>query len=173
MAQEECSQMFEAVRRKFGFVPNLVRELCLSPAVARVYLGGQDAMAAASLTAREQQAVQLAVAVYNECGYCRAAHRRGAVAAGIASGDVDAIAQGQPPDDPRLRSLTVATWQVLDTKGWLGEADLAALAQQGVDRVQLYEIIALVGLKTISNYVNHIAHTEVDAAFREAAPHPA
>ncbi len=172
MAQDEREQIIEAARREFGFLPNLVRELLVSPAVARAYLCGQAAMAGAALTAPEQQAVQLAVATYNDCGYCRAAHRRGAERAGIAAADIQAIAQGSPPDDMRLRTLTVATWQVLDAKGWLGSADLQALEQQGVDRRQLYEIIALVGLKTITNYINHVAHPEVDEAFRDPVSKP-
>lgn len=165
MADDEREQIFEGVRRKFGFVPNLVRELGRSPAVARVYLGGQEAMAGASLRPREQQAVQLAIAVYNECGYCRAAHGLGAEGAGIAPADVEAIAQGRPPENPRIRSLVLTTWQLLDARGWLADADLAAIEAQGIDRVQLYEIVALVGLKTISNYINHVAHTEIDAEF--------
>ncbi len=37
-----------------------------SPAVAQVYLNGQDAMVEASLTYQEQQAVQLTVATYED-----------------------------------------------------------------------------------------------------------
>jgi hypothetical protein len=51
-------------------------------------------------------------------------------------------------------------------RGWLGRPDLERLAAEGIGLPQLYEIVALVGLKTISNYVNHIAHTEIDEAFR-------
>jgi len=38
---------------------------------------------------------------------------------------------------------------------------------RGVSRFQLYEVVALVGLKTISNYINHIAHTTIDREFGE------
>ncbi len=75
--------------------------------------------------------------------------------------------KGALPEDRRLRSLVSATWQVLDTRGWLEVSDLANLEAEGVDRSQLYEVVALVGLKTISNYINHIAHTAVDREFGE------
>jgi AhpD family alkylhydroperoxidase len=136
-----------------------------SPAVARVYLGGQQAMASASLSAPEQQIVQLAVAVYNECPYCRAAHRGGCRQAGVPQADIELVEKGSLPEDRRLRSVVSATWQVLDTRGWLGPSDLASLEADGIDRAQLYEVVALVGLKTISNYVNHIAHTPIDSQF--------
>jgi AhpD family alkylhydroperoxidase len=163
--KDAAADVFEAVTARFGFVPNLIREMARSPAVARVYLGGQQAMAGASLSAKEQQIVQLAVAVYNECPYCRAAHRGGCRQAGVAPADIDLVEKGSLPEDRRLRSLVSATWQVLDTRGWLGPADQASLETEGIDRVQLYEVVALVGLKTISNYVNHIAHTAIDSQF--------
>jgi len=75
------------------------------------------------------------------------------------------VEKGSLPEDRRLRSVVSATWQVLDTRGWLGPSDLGNLEAEGIDRAQLYEIVALVGLKTISNYVNHIAHTPVDPQF--------
>lgn len=159
-------EIFEGVRKKFGFVPNLVREMSVSPAVLRVYLGGQEAMASASLSARDQQVVQLAVSVYNECTYCRAAHRAGAKGAGVAAADIAAVEKGDRAEDPRVRALAAATWELLDVRGWLKATDLARLEAEGIDRAQVLEIVALIGLKTISNWVNHIAHTEVDAPFR-------
>ncbi len=164
---EAANDAFAMVKAKFGFVPNLIREMARSPAVAQVYLRGQDAMAEAGLSGPEQQVVQLAVAVYNECPYCRAAHRAGCRGAGVAQADIDLVEKGALPEDRRLKSLVSATWQVLDARGWLGASDLATLEAEGVDQGQLYEVVALVGLKTISNYVNHIAHTAIDAEFRE------
>ena len=161
--KDAAADVFEAVTAKFGFVPNLIREMARSPAVARVYLGGQEAMASASLSAPERQIVQLAVAVYNECPYCSAAHRGGCRKAGVDEADVELVEKGSLPEDRRLRSVVSATWQVLDTRGWLGPSDLSSLEAEGIDRAQLYEVVALVGLKTISNYVNHIAHTPIDS----------
>lgn len=54
---------------------------------------------------------------------------------------------------------------MLDERGWLDETDLDELSGGGVDRQALYEIVAFVPLKTLTNYVNHIADTEVDPQF--------
>lgn len=165
-AVEVQDEVFAAVRKKYGFVPNLIREMSKSPAVARVYLDGQEAMARASLTPREQQSIQLAVSAFNDCGYCQAAHRLGGKMAGIAPQDLDAIQKGSLPQDGRLKNLVSATRLLLEKRGFLAEGDLSMLEAAGVGRGELYEIIALIGLKTISNYVNHIAHTEIDQAFQ-------
>jgi AhpD family alkylhydroperoxidase len=165
-AVEVEDEVFAAVRKKYGFVPNLIQEMSKSPAVTRVYLDGQEAMVTASLTPREQQAIQLAVSAYNACSYCQAAHRLGGKMAGIAPQDLDAIQRGGLPQDGRLKSLVSATRLLLERRGFLAERDLATLEAAGVGHGELYEMTALIGLKTISNYVNHFAHTEIDRGFQ-------
>ena len=160
-----AEEVLRAVEEEFGFRPNLIEEMVRAPAAAQVYLGGQGAMEDASLTGAEQQAVQLTVAAFNHCHYCTAAHEGLAKQAGVAPSDAEAILEGGLPQEQRLRTLVKATRLVLEKHGWLDDDDLEELETAGVDRAQLYEIVALVGLKTISNYVNHIAGTEVDPQF--------
>ncbi|MFQ5797824.1 MAG: carboxymuconolactone decarboxylase family protein [Bacteroidota bacterium] len=161
-AQTEANEILAVVERKFGFVPNLIKEMVTSPAVAQVYLSGQEAMAEASLANKEQQAVQLTVAAYNQCHYCTAAHGLLGKHAGISSEALQAIKSGGLPQDERLKALVSATRLLLEKRGWLNADELQSLFAEGIDRAQVYEIIALIGLKTISNYINHVAHTKVD-----------
>lgn len=49
---------------------------------------------------------------------------------------------------------------------------MEALDESGIPRTQLYEIIGFVGVKTISNFVNHIAGTEVDDRFKAVTEMP-
>jgi AhpD family alkylhydroperoxidase len=162
----EAEEILSTVEDAYGFRPNLLQELARAPAAARTYLAGQDAMSGASLSPAQAQAVQLAVAAYNECDYCGAAHTTLGSGSGISEEDLAAIGNGRLPADSELRPVVDATRRVLSERGWLDEGDLAELAEAGVDRQMLYEIIAFVGLKTLSNYVNHIAGTEVDPQFR-------
>ncbi len=160
--QTKADEILSNVEQKYGFVPNLINEMVTSPAVAQVYLNGQDAMVEASLTNQEQQAVQLTVATYNGCRYCVAAHSTLGKLAGISPDDLQAIKSDDLPQDERLKSVVMATRLILEKRGWLNKLEIQWLAVRGIDRAQVYEIIALIGLKTISNYINHIAQTEVD-----------
>lgn len=162
---QRAEAILEQVEQAYGFRPNLIEEMVTSPAAANVYLGGQEAMQEASLTEAEQNAVMLAVSTRNECHYCTAAHGAIGRQAGLSEDQVEAILEQEEPDDERLAVLVDTVDRVLSKEGWLEEDDLAELARRGVDRAQLYEIVALVGLKTISNYVNHIAGTEIDTQF--------
>lgn len=169
MAQPEESatahQILEQVKRKFGFVPNVLREMSASPPALQVYLGGQESLAHGSLTPQEQQAVQLTVSVFNRCDYCQTVHTQLSSKVGVSSRDIQAVRTGSEPGDDQLAAIVEAARSLLDRKGWLQDAEVRALEQRGVTRAKLYEIVAYIGLKTISNYVNHIAHTPIDKEF--------
>ena len=162
---DRTEEILSTVEDKYGFRPNLIEELVKAPSAARVYLGGQDAMADSSLSPTQQQAVQLTVAAHNGCHYCDAAHTTLGGQLGIEADALDIIRDGGVPEDPELRGVVRATLRVVEKEGWLEESDLSELADEGIDRQQLYEVIALVALKTLSNYVNHIADTEIDPQF--------
>jgi AhpD family alkylhydroperoxidase len=154
-----------AVRRRLGFVPNLFTEMRASPAVLKVYLSGQEALNGGTLDASEQQAVQLAVSAANDCHYCQAAHEWLGRKVGLSPEDVTAIRMGGLPAAEGLTPVVRAARLLLEEKGWLAAGDLAALEREGITKAKLYEIVAFIGLKSISNYVNHIAHTPIDQEF--------
>jgi len=164
----------QTVQQKFGFVPQLFEELLrTNPAVAEAYLQAGAALQRGGLSPLEQQIVQLTVAAWNACHYCTAAHGTAALGMGLAPEAVDAILEGRLPEDERLALLVETTREVLERRGWLAEDALQKLEARGLDRAVLYEIIALIGVKTITNYINHLAHTPVDEVFRPVTERPA
>lgn len=158
-------ETFSEIEKKMGFVPNLLREMSESMPTLLVYLSGQDALAKGALTPKEQQAVQLTVASVNGCHYCQAAHDWLGQKVGIPEKEIKAIRAGAPLQGERLAGVVDATRLVMEKRGWLTQDDLQGLEAKGVSKPKLYEIVAFIGLKTISNYINHIAHTPVDAEF--------
>ncbi|RMH05357.1 MAG: carboxymuconolactone decarboxylase family protein [Nitrospirae bacterium] len=162
----EMTSILEPIRRQLGFIPNLLDELKKNPAVLRTYLQGQQALASGMLSPREQQAVQLRVSVMNQCTYCQAAHRWLGKQVGLTGEEIQTIERGEvPPKDTDLAGVIHATSLLFERKGWLNPETLQMLERQGVSREKLYEIIAYIGLKTISNYINHVAHTPIDSQF--------
>ena len=157
----------DSAREALGFLPNLVKELSEhNPAAARLYLATTNLLDDSTLTKTEREVVLLTVSRYNDCHYCSSAHGKMAVSAGLDRETVDAINNGGLPSDERLRVLVQATRLRLDKRGWLDDEDLESLNSKGVDRADLYEINALIGIKTFTNYVNHVAETEVDEEFQ-------
>jgi uncharacterized peroxidase-related enzyme len=151
-------QIFAAVKAKFGFVPNVIRELSVSPAAARAYLAGQEALAAGGLTPAEQQLVQYVASKAHGCGYCSTAH--GGLLRRL-GGDPKLVDPGDALS-PRDRAIVQATRLIVDSRGQVDSAAQARFAAEGLDRSILLEIVALVAMKVITNYTNHIAHTKID-----------
>ena len=166
---DHAEQVHDKATQALGFVPNLIAEMTdENPAVADAYLTATGLVEEGGvLSGAEQQAVILAISSYNDCHYCTKAHAVAGQQAGLDAETVATINEGGLPDDDRLKSLVRATRRIIGKRGWLSDADEAELADLGLERPALYEIVALVGIKTMSNYVNHIAGTEVDEPFRQ------
>jgi uncharacterized peroxidase-related enzyme len=149
---------------KYGFVPNQIKVLNKhSPAAAQAYMTVMDATETSVLTAAEREVVILAVSRYNDCHYCTRTHAFLGLAAGLDEETVTAIHKGGLPENERYRVLVHAARLILDKQGWLDEEERAKLEEQGLGKAELYEINALIGAKIFSNYVNHIAQTDIDS----------
>ena len=156
------------VEGAFGFVPNVVSEMLESPAATAAYLAGAGEMAEATLTGAEQQVINVAISRRNGCKYCQAAHTALAKAKGVSPADLTALKAGDLPGDVELANLVSAAELLLEKQGHLGAGDLKELEDQGITREKVYEIIALIALKTITNWVNHIANTKINEQFGDA-----
>lgn len=106
----------------------------------------------------------LAISAWNGCEYCMVTHRTAAKRAGVAQSELDRVSRLELPADYRLQALANATWALLDKKGWLAREDLRPFEDLGIEKAQLYEIIALIAVELIANYVDHIEKTPLDAA---------
>ena len=154
------------VKKKFGFIPNVLQELSASTSALQVYLDGQEHLAKGVLTSVEQQVVQLTVASFNDCHYCQAAHQFLGKQAGLSFSDLKAIREGRAPEDSNAAFICLVTRMLLEKRGWVEDDQRKEWEAAGLSREKLYEIVAYIGLKTITNYVNHMAHTPVDGVFR-------
>lgn len=164
-ATQPVEAIFAAVEQAYGWVPNLIKEMSRSVPTAQAYLSGQQALAKGSLSPKEQQAVQLAVASVNGCHYCQEAHAWIGGKVRISAEDIAAIRSGRLPKDETLATVVETTRLIMEKRGWLSEEELRQAESKGLSKTRLYEIITYIGLKTISNYINYIAHTPVDEQF--------
>ena len=165
--------LLEAIERSFGFVPNLFGVFAESPAALRGALDIYQAFMTSSLSPAEQQLVMLAVSEANGCEYCVAAHST--VAKRVAKVDaslVDAVRHRAPLRDARLDALVTFTRTVVEQRGVLADAEVAAFLEAGYTRAQLIEVLLGVGMKTFNNYVDHIAHTPLNDLFKAEAWQP-
>jgi alkylhydroperoxidase family enzyme len=154
------------VSAKYGRVPNLLAAMAESPALLSGYLGVASAFRGSSFSPLEQHVVLQTVNASNACHYCTAAHS--AVAVGVTRVDpaLDAaLRELRPLADPRLEALRRFAHVVTERRGWAEDDEVEAFLAAGYTRAQLLEVVLGIGQKTISNYVNHLIGTPLDAAF--------
>lgn len=165
-APEASRPRLEAAKRKLGFLPNMLAVLAVSPATLEAYQTLQEILGRSSFPPAEQQFLALVVSVANGCTYCAAAHSLAAERAGLAPDAIAAVRDGGPIADARLQALRRFTFAVVERRGRVGNAEVAALLAAGFTKAQVFEVLIAAAMKLISNYADHIADVPLDAAFQ-------
>lgn len=169
-APAESKSHLKSVKAKYGFIPNLMGELALSPAALEAYLSMGTILSQSSLTPIEQQVVLLTTSFENNCRYCVAAHSTVALSVGLDREALLAIREGRIiEEDPRLEALHLFTSAVVRERGLVERSTIEAFLQAGFTKANILEVITGVSMKTLSNYTNHLAETELDDAFEPMA----
>ncbi len=166
-ATPEAQVLLEQTQAKLGFVPNMYRTMANSPGYLSTYMHGYQAFRESSgFTAQEQEVVFLVLSRLNQCDYCVAAHSM--LAEKVQNLEAQALAAvrvgGVIPDE-KLQTLAVFTARIFNSRGFITVADASAFLAAGFSQKQIMEVVLAISVKILSNYSNHIFHTEVDAPF--------
>ncbi len=171
-APRDALGVFEASEARYGMVANLFRKMAEAPALLQGYWDLSARFEAGTLTPVEQQVVLIAVSARNGCRYCVGVHSVLADMVQVPAEVTDALRAGEPLPDARLEALRRFAEQVVDERGWVPEAGVRAFLEAGFTREQVLEVVLGVGLKTLSNYTNHLVGTELDEPFAGRAWSP-
>ena len=160
-APAKSQPLLDAVEKQLGLVPNLFRLVGTSPAALEGYLGLNAALGR-TLDAKTRERIALAVAQANGCDYCLSAHTYlGLNLAKIDETEIALNRQGHS-GDAKADAAVVFARKVLDARGSVGDADLAAVRLAGFSEAQVIEIVAAVALNVLTNYINNVAETDID-----------
>lgn len=171
-APEPSRPVMEGAKKKYGFVPNLIGVFATSPAAAEAYTAIEKALEKAALDPVEQQLVMLTVSAENDCEYCVAAHSKIAQGADMPEDVLEALREESEIPDRKLQALASFTRSLMKNRGWIPDDDLEAFADAGYSERHVLDVIAILAMKTLSNYTNHIAETPLDDAFSNQEWHP-
>lgn len=162
-----ASFRLEEAKTKLGFVPNMYAVMANSPGLLDTYIHGYEHFRAHSgLTPAEQEVVLLTISRENGCTYCVAAHSFLAdKMSGVPAPVTDAIRSGAPVPDARLAALHDFTKSMLHKRGLPASTDVETFLAAGYSERHILEIVLAIGMKTLSNYANHLFHTPLDEMF--------
>ena len=164
-APPAAKDVLAGAKQAFGFVPNLLGVMANSPALVKTYVAVSKIFDETALTATERQVVLLTVSAENGCEYCMAAHSAIAGMQHVDQGVISALRDGKPIADAKLESLRFLAAETVRTRGWPSSDAVSRFTGAGYSPAQALEVVLGVGLKTLSNYANHLAATPLDAAF--------
>ncbi|MCP1487498.1 MULTISPECIES: carboxymuconolactone decarboxylase family protein [Pseudomonas] len=148
--------VLEGVKKKIGFLPNLFATLATAPVALDTYVQASAILGKTSLSAQQKEAVYLATSQVNGCDYCLAAHTLFAGKSGLSAQDIVAARQGE------LNAYAALARQLTESRGHLSDTQIAAARAAGIDDVKIIEVIALVAVQTLTNYLNNTALTDID-----------
>lgn len=168
-APATAKETLTGVNNAYGFVPNLMGVMAEAPALLRAYRTIADLFEETSLSPTERQIILLATSYENGCEYCVAAHTVIAGMQHVSEDVVQAIRAGRPIAHPRLEALRRFTAAVVASRGLPPDEEKIAFINAGYTKAQTLEVVLGVGVKTLSNYTNHLAETPLDRAFAKAA----
>ena len=140
-------EILEGAQKKMGTIPALYSVLAESPEITKAYAQLHELFANTSFDAEELTVVWQTINVEHECHYCVPAHT--------------AIAHSM--------SVDPALTEALRNRGNVPQTEIEAFYAAGYAQKQVLEVVLGLSQKVISNYVNHVAHTDVDDMFAKFA----
>ncbi len=160
-AAPEAAALFTAIRGKIGMVPNLYRVAANQPKALAAMLGLNEILAGGAFDARTREAIALAVAGANGCDYCASAHA--AISAGlkVAPAMIEAHLRGRS-DEPRTAAILRLATAIVGARGKVADSDLADARKAGLTEADIVETVANVVANIFTNYLNHVAVTDID-----------
>jgi uncharacterized peroxidase-related enzyme len=133
-----------------------------SPAALGGYLGLSAALGKGGLGAKTGERIALAIAEFNSCGYCLAAHTYlGKNLAKLDDAEIAANRNGTSHDEKADAAVRFAV-NVAQERGHVADAAVQAVKAAGFSDAEVVEIVLHVALNTLTNYVNSVAQTEID-----------
>lgn len=167
-ASPESADVLHKVKSKYGFIPNLFGVFAESPEILEAYLTLGNLVDKTTLTPLERQIAYIGTSVTNSCEYCVAAHTAIASMQNLPGEVISALRENRPLPDARLEALRKFVQTVTDKRGFVSPEEKSAFLEAGYTEQNILEVILVIGMKTLSNYTNHIAETPLDTAFEPA-----
>lgn len=168
-AHKVSSDIMAAAKKDFGFVPNMYSLMANNPALLDSYTYSYKSFRANSgFSPVEQEVILLSISYENECDYCMGAHSFVADKMSKVPEEVtNAIRNGEEIPDAKLAALSKYTRATVVKLGRVSKEDIIGFLEAGYTKDHILGVVTGVGVKTMSNYFNHLTGTPLDEVFSD------
>lgn len=166
-APDGSKRLLEKSKENFGMIPGLHAVMAEAPGLLEGYQTLHALFLDSSFDNDEKTVVWQSINVEHACHYCVPAHTGIAKSMGVSDEITDALRDATPLPNDRLEALRTFTLAVVRERGNVDQAALDAFLEVGYTKRQTLEVVLGVSQKVMSNYVNHMAETPIDAPFQK------
>ncbi|RAM61544.1 alkylhydroperoxidase [Herbaspirillum rubrisubalbicans] len=161
-ASGQAAQLFAAIKSAIGMVPNAYAGIgSLSPVALESALQLDGALRKSSLSAKEIEAIKLAVSQRAGCDYCLAAHALMGKKVGLSAQAIEGVRHGQASGDDKLDVLADFVRQLVGTSGTV-EASAVERVRAVYSDAQIVDTLLAVTAITFTNLFNRVNDTVLD-----------
>ena len=156
-----AQNILDGIRNQFGFAPGMFTTLAANPAVLDIVMTLQGSISRL-LDAKTRHTIALAVSHSNDCAYCQALHAYvSSELGGMSTEDID-LARAGSSSDPRRAAVARFAQRVVETRGQVDDADIAAVRTAGYSDAEILAIVTVAVVVLLTNYLNNVNQTVVD-----------
>jgi uncharacterized peroxidase-related enzyme len=157
----KAEDLLAHVKKLLGGTPNLFTTLAHSPAALGVFVNALGAMSNSRLGAGLREQISVAVAGASGCDYCASAHTALGAGHKIDRHELARNLQAHS-GNPRVEAALAFARTVVKQRGRVSDAGLEAVRRAGYSDGEIIDIVALVAVNLLTNYVNLLAGTDID-----------
>lgn len=162
-APEDSKPLLENSQKAFGRLPGLHKVMAESPQALEGYQVLHKLFTETAFDADEMTVVWQSINVEHECHYCVPAHTGIAMRMKVSVEITQALRNETPLPSAKLEALRTFTVQLLRQRGNVFDSQLEAFFAAGYGHRAVLDIILGLSQKVMSNYINHLAETPLDA----------
>jgi uncharacterized peroxidase-related enzyme len=162
------AENLNAIRKKFGFLPNLYSSFANNPAFLDGYVQlSNEFDKTPLLSSLEKNIVLLTASVENSCPYCTAGYTTALKKMKASEEIIKAIRMRDTLPDKRQDALVRMTSEMVTERGNVCEATREEFLRQGYTELAIMDILTGVALKTMATYFFHIFPVEIDVQYQD------
>jgi AhpD family alkylhydroperoxidase len=152
--------IFDNLKSKLGFVPNLYAILAHSEHALANYLAFQNGKS--SIVGKAREVVDLVVSQVNSSEYCLAAHTVISKSIGFTDEQILEIRNGTAGFDPKLDALARLVRSVVVNRGHADAALVESFLASGWTKENLVDAVVVIGDRTVTTYLDAMTRVPVD-----------
>lgn len=154
-------EMFGTIKKEKGVLPNIYAFIGSSENALSNFMAFENSLSKSVFTAKEQEAIFLAVSSVNGCKYCQSAHTYIAKMHGFTEEETVQIRNGSYANG-KIGAITKLAADIQRTHGKPSKGLLEDFFAHGYNEKALADLLSVMIFIIMPNYLNNITEIEID-----------